>query len=520
MLPSSLEGQRRVVVTQSGDVMEQPFGPFDYDLLVIGGGSAGLAVAKEAARLQRRVLVINLATPSPKAAEWDAVRKLLHQASLLGKAIQDSRKYGWRFEETVSHDWCELAEAVRDQVRSRGLELRKELRDCGVIYLSARGEIVAPHTVEATDDNGRKTRHSAETLVIATGDRPRYLGVSGDRERCLTSDDLFSLPRSPGRTLVVGGSPEGLECAGFLSGLGSEVSVMLQPDLLAGFDQKMVQKIMNHMFVHDVSFVQHYSLAKVEQIEACSKDIVVGVPERSAGPVSPGRLRATMVSEEGHRKQEDFDTVLLAVGREPCTGDIGLESVGLKCSQDSGGIPVNDREQTSVDHIYAVGSVQHGRPSTTGLSTQAGALLARRLYGGDVTTCDYSSAPFVLFTPVEYAACGLSEERAKLTFGEASVEVYHSYYWPLEWTLPSRGKNSCYGKVICHVPDGERVVGLHVMGPNAGDIVQGFAAAMKCGLSKRQLDATVGINPVSAQVLTTLTLTQRVSEAMIVRGNC
>uniref|UniRef100_A0A3Q1F384 Thioredoxin reductase 1, cytoplasmic n=1 Tax=Acanthochromis polyacanthus TaxID=80966 RepID=A0A3Q1F384_9TELE len=113
--------------------------------------------------------------------------------------------------------------------------------------------------------------------------------------------------------------------------------------------------------------------------------------------------------------------------------------------------------------------------------------------------CDYTLVPTVALTPLEYAACGLSEEKANLTFGEDSVEVYHSCYWPLEWTLPARNKNSCYVKVICHVPD-HRVVGLHVMGPNAGDILQGFVAAMKCGLTKQQLDATVGIHPGAAQV--------------------
>uniref|UniRef100_A0A3B5BDH0 Thioredoxin reductase 1, cytoplasmic n=1 Tax=Stegastes partitus TaxID=144197 RepID=A0A3B5BDH0_9TELE len=143
--------------------------------------------------------------------------------------------------------------------------------------------------------------------------------------------------------------------------------------------------------------------------------------------------------------------------------------------------------------------VSHGRPSTTGLSLHAGTLLARRLYGGDSILCDYTVVPTVVLTPLEYAACGLSEEKASLTFGEDNIEVYHSYYWPHEWTLPARNKNSCYVKVICHVPD-QRVVGLHIMGPNAGDILQGFVTAMRCGLTKQQLDATVGVHPGAAQV--------------------
>ncbi|XP_045064812.1 thioredoxin reductase 1, cytoplasmic-like [Coregonus clupeaformis] len=125
-----------------------------------------------------------------------------------------------------------------------------------------------------------------------------------------------------------------------------------------------------------------------------------------------------------------------------------------------------------------------------------------------------------MVTPMEYATCGLSEENAILKFGEDNVEVYHRYYWPLEWTVPRRDKNSCYAKVICHIPDQERVVGLHVMGSSAGEVIHGFAVALRCGLIKQQLDTTVGLNPVCAQVLTNLTVIQRATDAMMVRGNC
>ncbi|XP_035532694.1 thioredoxin reductase 1, cytoplasmic-like [Morone saxatilis] len=513
--------------------MDPPAGPslglYDYDLLVIGGGSGGLAVAKEATELMKKVLILDLAAPSARGTErvlggsslnLDSIRKFLQQASLLGKAIQDSQKYGWGMKEPASHGWGELVGAVQEQMKTRSLELKKELKRGGVFYLNARGEIVAPHTVEVTDMNGRKRRLTAETLVIATGDRPQYPGIPGDREYCLNSEDLLSLPHPPGRTLVVGGSAEGLECAGFLFGLGLPVTVMLQPDLLPGFDQKMAQKIENHLLVSGVDILYHSSLTKVEQTEARSQDAISDDSAIKRQQVSQGRLRVTIISKEGQTTHQDFDTVLITAGRKALTSDIGLEHVGVQCSQDTGRILVNERDQTSIDHIYAIGSVQHGRPSARGLSVHAGTLLARRLYREDNILCDYTNVPTVVLTPLEYAACGLSEEKANLTFGEDSVEVYHSYYWPQEWELPARNKNSCYVKVICHIPDHERVVGLHIMGPNAGDILQGFVAAMKCGLTKQQLDATVGIHPGSAQVLSSLTQTQRMSEALMMRGNC
>ncbi|KAM3858867.1 thioredoxin reductase 1, cytoplasmic-like [Diretmus argenteus] len=560
--------------TRPGPSSSSSSEPYDYDLLVVGGGAGGLAVAKEASGLGRRVLILDLETPSPKGTKMGlggaSMRKLLHQASLLGKALADAPSFGWRFQEAgVSHSWTDLVAVLQQQVTSGSVELKKELRDGGVCCLSAHGEITAPHTVQVTDVNGTKISLSAETLVIATGDGPRYLDVAGARELCLTSDGLFSLPHSPGRTLVVGGSADGMECAGVLLGLGLQVTVLLQTELLPGLDTKMAQKIENHMLVHGVDFIHHHSLSKVERIDACSKDVVAVVltlhkpqksrslslrkgerndrvafsisgediprivdqPIRSLGRqytsnLSDKEMGKTILSQlsEGLAKINASQLpgkykVVLTVGRKACTSGIGLERVGVKCSR-AGGILVNEREQTSVDHVFALGSVQHGRPSAAGLAVQAGALLARRLYAGETAMCDYTNVPTVLFTPLEYAACGLSEDKANVTFGEANIEVYHSYYWPLEWTVPARDKNSSYVKVICHISDHERVVGLHIMGPNAGDTVQGFAAAMKCGLTKQQLDSTVGIHPVSAKVFTTLTLTQRMSEAMMVRGNC
>lgn len=499
-------------------------GPYDYDLLVIGGGSGGLAVAKEAAGLRRKVLILDLAAPSPRGAmrvlggsslNVDNVRKFLRHSALLGEAFHGSENFGWKTKEHVSHGWMELMKAVKEQMKTRSEELRRELKRSGVFYLNAHGEIVAPHTVEVTEVSGRKRQLTAETLVIATGERPQRLGIPGD-EFCITSEDLLSLPHPPGKTLVVGGSAEGLEYAGFMVGLGMPIFVMLQPDLLPGCDKKIAQKMENFMMNNGVTFLYHCSLKKVEEFE----DSASGHEKVAQHQASKKRIRVTFTNKDSQTKEEEFDTVILAVGKKACTDDIGLESVGVQCRQETGKILVNERDQTTVAHIYAIGSVQHGRPATTGLSVHAGMLLAHRLYRGDSLLCDYTNVPSVVLTPLEYAACGLSEEKANLTFGEDNVEVYHNYYWPLEWELPARNKNSAYVQVVCHIPEKERVVGLHILGPNAGDILQGFVAAMKCGLTKEQLDATVGIHPGSAQVLTSLTQTQRMSEALMMRGNC
>lgn len=170
-------------------------------------------------------------------------------------------------------------------------------------------------------------------------------------------------------------------------------------------------------------------------------------------------------------------------------------------------------------YIYAIGDILEGKLELTPVAIQAGRLLAQRLYAGSTVKCDYENVPTTVFTPLEYGSCGLSEEKAVEKFGEENIEIYHSYFWPLEWAIPSRDNNKCYAKIICNIKDNERVVGFHVLGPNAGEVTQGFAAALKCGLTKQQLDSTIGIHPVCAEVFTTLSVTKR-SGGDILQAGC
>uniref|UniRef100_A0A8C7B1H9 Thioredoxin reductase 1, cytoplasmic n=1 Tax=Neovison vison TaxID=452646 RepID=A0A8C7B1H9_NEOVI len=434
---------------------------YDYDLIIIGGGSGGLAAAKEAAKYDKKVMVLDFVTPTPHGTRWGLggtcvnvgciPKKLMHQAALLGQALQDSRTYGWNTEETVKHDWNKMTEAVQNHIGSLNWGYRVALREKKVTYENAYGQFVGPHRIKATNNKGKEKIYSAERFLIATGERPRYLGIPGDREYCISSDDLFSLPYCPGKTLVVGASYVALECAGFLAGIGLDVTVMVRSILLRGFDQDMANKIGEHMEEHGVKFIKQFVPIKVEQIEAGT----------------PGRLRVIAKSTSSDETIEgEYNTVLLAIGRDACTRKIGLETVGVKINE-----------------------------------------------------CDYENVPTTVFTPLEYGSCGLSEEKAVERFGEENIEVYHSYFWPLEWTIPSRDNNKCYAKVICNIKDNERVVGFHVLGPNAGEVTQGFAAALKCGLTKKQLDSTIGIHPVCAEVFTTLSVTKR-SGGNILQAGC
>ncbi|KAJ8786191.1 hypothetical protein J1605_006411 [Eschrichtius robustus] len=490
---------------------------YDYDLIVIGGGSGGLSCAQEAAALGRRVTVLDVVVPSPQGTSWGLggtcvnvgciPKKLMHQAALLGQALTDSRKFGWEYNQQVKHNWETMTEAIQNHIGSMTRGYRRALREKAVAHVNSCGEFVEHHKIKATNGKGQETYYTAAKFVIATGERPRYLGIQGDKEYCITSDDLFSLPYCPGATLVVGASPAALECAGFLAGLGLEVTVMVRSQLLRGFDQEMAEKVGSSMQQLGVRFLRKFVPVEVQQLEKGS----------------PGKLKVVAQSTEGTEMIEGlYNTVsfcrvsggrmntlvLLAIGRDSCTKKIGLEKIGVKVNEKTGKIPVNDVEQSSVPYVYAVGDVVEGKPELTPVAVQAGKLLARRLFGGRLEKCDYINAPTVVFTPLEYGCCGYAEEKAVEVYRKENLEVYHTLFWPLEWTVARRDSNTCYAKIICSKFDNDRVIGFHVLGPKAGEITQGFAAAMKCGLTKQQLDDTIGIHPTCAEVFTTLEITK------------
>ncbi|XP_032504005.1 thioredoxin reductase 3 isoform X2 [Phocoena sinus] len=391
---------------------------YDYDLIVIGGGSGGLSCAQEAAALGRRVMVLDLVVPSPQGTSWGVAgtcvnvgcvpKKLMHQAALLGQALTDSRKFGWECSQQVKHNWETMTEAIQKHVGSLNRSYQRALREKAVAYVNSYGEFVEHHKIKATNGKGQETYYTAAKFVIATGERPRYLGIQGDKEYCITSDDLFSLPYCPGATLVVGASSVALECAGFLAGLGLEVTVMVSSQLLRGFDQEMAEKVASSMQQLGVRFLRKFVPVELQQLEKGS----------------PGKLKVVAKSTEGTEMIEGlYNTVLLAIGRDSCTKKIGLEKIGVKVNEKTGKIPVNDVEQSSVPYVYAVGDVVEGQTELTPVAVQAGRLLARRLFGGRLEKCDYINAPTVVFTPLEYGCCGYAEEKAVEVYRKENLEV-------------------------------------------------------------------------------------------------
>uniref|UniRef100_A0A8C7C9X5 Thioredoxin reductase 2 n=1 Tax=Oncorhynchus kisutch TaxID=8019 RepID=A0A8C7C9X5_ONCKI len=454
-------------------------GTFDYDLVVIGGGSGGLACSKEAAQLGQKVAVLDYVEPSVKGTKWGIggtcvnvgciPKKLMHQAALLGTALKDAQKYGWQITGPISHDWSTMAEAVQNHVRS--LNWGHLIMSLPLVW---------------------QIMLTAKNIVIATGGRPKYpTHIPGAVEHGITSDDIFWLKESPGKTLVVGASYVALECAGFLTGIGLETTVMVRSIPLRGFDQQMAGLVTDYMEAYGTKFSWR------------------SVP-KSVDKLSSGVLQVTWTEEQTGKDQRDtFDSVLWAVGRAPETKTLGLEKVGVKLNKESGKILVAADESTSVPNIYAFGDIGEGRPELTPTAIKAGKLLARRLAGQTNELMNYDNVATTVFTPLEYGCVGLSEEEAESRHGKDSIEVYHAFYKPLEFTVAERDASQCYIKVVCKRGGDQRILGLHFTGPNAGEVTQGFAMGFQCGATLTHLKETVGIHPTCAEELTKVNVSKR-----------
>lgn len=493
-------------------VVEEWFKEHTYDLIVIGGGSGGLAASKEAARLGKKVLCLDFVKPTQFGTAWGLggtcvnvgciPKKLMHQAALLGESIEDAKKYGWELPKgEIRLNWEKMKDAVQDHVKELNWGYRVQLRERNVTYVNAYARFTGSHTVTATDKKGKIQIITGDRFLISTGLRPRYPDIPGAMECCLSSDDLFSLPYNPGKTLCVGASYVSLECAGFLKGMGCDVTVMVRSILLRGFDQDMAERIRKHMLEKGIKFINSVPI-KYERLKEPTNE-------------EPGMVRVYIPSQVDGKTEtifEDFNTVLMAIGRDAKTEDIGLDLLGVQRSKALK--LVGRREQSATcPYVYGIGDVLHGCPELTPVAIQAGRVLMRRLYTGNSELTEYDQVPTTVFTPLEYGSCGMAEEAAIEKYGKDNVNVYHNAFKPLEYTVPDRMENNhCYLKLICLKTSNDLVLGCHILTPNAGEVMQGFAIALKMKCTKVDFDRMIGIHPTVAENFTTLTLIKQGNE--------
>mmetsp|Transcript_5840 Transcript_5840/g.9362 ORF Transcript_5840/g.9362 Transcript_5840/m.9362 type:complete len:425 (-) Transcript_5840:282-1556(-) len=404
----------------------------------------------------------------------------MHYAAILAEARTDQAAQGWNPDMNATHDWGKMVNSVQMHIKGLNWGYKSDMIKLKVKYYNAYASFVDAHTIEVDNGKGKVEQVTADKIVIAVGGRPSYPGIPGDKEFGITSDDIFSLKKAPGKTLVVGASYVALECAGFLTALGYDTTVMVRSILLRGFDQSMATRIGSYMKAYHTKFIEGATPSKLEK------------------PDPEGKIKVTF-KQGDEEKVEEYDTVLFAIGRYAVTEGIKLENAGV-IAEKNGKIKANNDESTNVPGIYAIGDVLYGNLELTPVAIKAGKMLSSRLFNGKTELMDYAGVPTTVFTPLEYGCCGLSEEEAQAKFGAENISTFHTEFSPLEWNYFKQrpADNNCYVKVLVHKPDG-KVVGFHILSPNAGEITQGIGISMKCGLTKEQLDSCIGIHPTIAE---------------------
>ncbi len=445
---------------------------FDYDLFVIGAGSGGVRAARVAAGFGARVAVAEADRPGGTCVIRGCVpKKLLVYAAHFREDLEDAAAYGWSADATFS--WPTLI-ANKDREIARLEDIyRTLLKSAGASLYEGRATLVDPHTIEIA-----ARRYTARHVLVATGGRPVRPGIPG-AEFAITSDEAFQLAELPRRVLIVGGGYVGVEFGGIFHGLDAEVTIAYRGEqILRGFDD-------------DVRHHLHDELVRKRL------DVRLQCDLRSIERRGDGSLAATLVTA-GTPQQLEVDAVMFATGRQPVTAGLGLEAVGVLLDA-HGAVIVDEYSRSSVPNIHAVGDVTN-RVALTPVAIREGAAVATTLFGGRPVAVDHRDVPHAVFSQPPVGTVGLSEAAASAAHD--SVDVYTATFRPLKYTLSGRNERTLVKLVVDAAS--QRVVGAHMVGPDAPEIIQGIAIAVKAGLTKEQFDATVAVHPTAAEEFVTL----------------
>ena len=441
---------------------------FDFDLFVIGAGSGGVRTARMSASYGARVAIAEDRYMGGTCVNVGCVpKKLYSYASHFRYDCTDSKGFGWQGS-VPAFDWNVLRDNKTAEISRLNGIYDTLLDGSGVTLYNGRARLLDKHTVEIGDK-----KVSSEKILIATGGWPFVPEFPGS-ELAVTSNEIFDLPSFPERILVVGGGYIALEFAGIFAGLGADTSLSYRGEIpLKHFDKDLREKLYLESERHMTMLMK----SNVEEIIKKDNELHVKFKEGNSLVV---------------------DCVLYATGRKPNTENLGLENTGVSL-QPNGAIAINEHFETTEPGIYALGDVV-GRIALTPVAIAEGMVLASNLFKNTEKTMDYSNIATAVFSHPNVGTVGLGEEQAKAEYGD--IEVFESDFRHLKHTLSGNPERTYMKLIVDKATD--RVVGMHMMGADAGEIIQGLAVAMQCGVTKAQLDSTIGIHPTAAEEFVTM----------------
>ncbi|HEY8118256.1 MAG TPA: glutathione-disulfide reductase [Methylophilaceae bacterium] len=442
---------------------------YDYDLFVIGAGSGGVRAARMAAGMGVRVAIAEDRYFGGTCVNVGCVPKKLYvYASQFSESFEASVGFGWK-PGAAQFDWPTLvANKDKEIGRLQGVYDRL-LQDSGVNVINGRARLVDAHTVAVGDQ-----QYSAERILVATGGWPYVPDVKG-KEYVITSNEVFNLEALPKGILIVGGGYIAVEFAGILHGLGVDVTILERgAKVLRGFDEDVRDFLIEQMINKGIKFSFNTSVDRIEQ-HANGYSV----------HITDGRNLET-------------DLVMYATGRVPNTKNIGLEALGVEFDS-VGAIKVNDDYQSNIASIYALGDVTN-RVNLTPVATAEGMALVNKLYASKSSKVDYENIPTAVFCQPNIGTVGLTEAEARAKYPD--IDVYKTSFKPMKNTLSGINERTFMKMIV--VRSSDKVVGMHMVGPDAGEIIQGMAVAIRAGATKAVFDSTIGIHPTAAEEFVTM----------------
>jgi len=443
---------------------------YDYDLVTIGAGSGGVRASRIAASWYgaKVAIVENSRVGGTCVMRGCVPKKLLVYGAHFAEDFEDAGGYGWTIE-GARHDWGALIANKQTELQRLEGVYHRLLRDAGVTLLEGRGRIVDPHTVEV---DGKTV--TAKTILIAVGGWPTLPDIPGI-EHAITSNEALDLPARPERIVIVGGGFIAVEFAGIFNALGSQVTEVIRAgQILRGFDEDVRATLASEMEKKGIRIRRECQVHSIEK--------------RPDGSFS-------LLTDCG--EEMEADAVMYATGRSPNTANLGLEEVGVTLGK-GGAVVVDQWNRSSVDSIYAIGDVTD-RVNLTPVAIKEGMAFAATVFNATPTPVDYGAIPSAVFSQPPCGTVGLTEAEARK---QEPVDVYVSRFRPMKYTLSGRDEKTMMKLIVSRGTD--KVLGAHMVGVDAAEIIQGIGIAIKAGATKAHFDATVGIHPTAAEEFVTM----------------